>query len=672
MQLGQHLLRRPRGRTDEEHVAEARLVRAVAVEEGGSHGGVGVGHRSLLPAGRGCLRGRALHALADPWMGRQREGNLTPRQSASHLLGPADESLDVRVRPAGHHLRREKRCRVAATQRLDGLIGGLVVEVVEGGHGERMPAQPVEGRCGEMVDVRVEGPPVERGEEVLTPEALAFVADLQTRFGAHRDALLAARAVRRAEIAAARRIDFREETADVRSASWQVPPAPPGLVDRRVEITGPTEPKMAINALNCGANVWLADLEDANTPHWRNVVGGQVVLRDAVRRTLSFTAPDGREYRLREDGELPTIVPRPRGWHLPERHLLVDGEPAVGALVDAGLYLFGNAAEQLARGSGPYFYLPKMEGHLEAELWRLVFDAAEQELGLPAGSVRATMLIETIPAAFEMEEMLHALGPHATGLNAGRWDYLFSIIKVFRDAGPDFVLPDRGAVTMTAPMMRAYTEQLVAVCHRRGAHAIGGMAAFIPSRRDPEVNERALAEVREDKTREAADGFDGSWVAHPDLVGVCREVFDGVLGGRPNQLDRQRPEVSVTAEQLLDVAGVPGERTMAGLRANVEVAIRYLAAWLGGNGAVGIHGLMEDAATAEISRSQVWQWVHTGVELDTGDRVTDELVRRVVAEEVAGIGDVDRLEDARRLFEQVALAEDFPDFLTLPAYELID
>ena len=523
-----------------------------------------------------------------------------------------------------------------------------------------------------MTDVRVEGPAVERGDEILTPEALEFVADLQRRFGAHRDALLEARATRRAEIAAARRIDFRPETAEIREGSWQVPPAPLGLVDRRVEITGPTEPKMAVNALNCGADVWLADLEDANTPHWRNVVGGQVVLHDAVRRTLSFTSPDGKDYRLREDGELPTIVPRPRGWHLPERHLLVDGAPTVGALVDAGLYLFHNAQEQLDRGSGPYFYLPKMEGHLEAALWARVFDHAEQALGLPGGSVRATMLVETIPAAFEMEEMLHALGPHATGLNAGRWDYLFSVIKVFREAGPDFVLPDRAAVTMTAPMMRAYTEQLVAVCHRRGAHAIGGMAAAIPSRRDAEANERALAKVREDKTREAGDGFDGSWVAHPDLVPVCREIFDATLGERPNQLDRQRPEVSVTPEQLLDVAGVPGNRTMAGLRANVEVAIRYLAAWLAGNGAVGIHGLMEDAATAEISRSQVWQWVHAGVELDTGDTVTDELVRRVIEEEVAGIGELDRLDDARRLFEAVALADEFPDFLTLPAYELID
>ena len=523
------------------------------------------------------------------------------------------------------------------------------------------------------MDVRVAAtaPAVERQEEILTPAALDFVADLQNLFGAHRDALLSARAVRRAQIAAAGRIDVREDTAAVRKGHWRVPPPPPGLVDRRVEITGPTEPKMAINALNCGANVWVADLEDANTPHWRNVVGGQVVLKDAVRRTLRHTADDGREYRLREDGELPTIVPRPRGWHLPERNLLVDGEPAVGALVDAGLYLFHNAAEQLARGSGPYFCLPKLDSSLEARLWALVFDHAEQALDLPHGSIRATMLIETIPAAFEMDEMLHQLGSHAAALNAGRWDYLFSVIKTFRDAGPEFVLPDRGAVTMTAPMMRAYTEQLVRVCHRRGAMAIGGMAAAIPSRRDAEAHATALATVREDKTREAGDGFDGSWVAHPDLVPVCREVFDGVLGDRPNQLDRLRDDVVVTSEQLLDVAGVPSARTMAGLRGNVELALRYLAAWLGGTGAVGIHELMEDAATAEISRSQVWQWVHAGVELDTGETVTEELVRQVVAAEAAGIGQLENLDAARELFEQVAVAEDFPDFLTLPAYELI-
>ncbi len=537
------------------------------------------------------------------------------------------------------------------------------------------------------VEVSVVGPDVPRSEEVLTPEALAFVAELQQRFGERREQLLTARAVRREHIAATGQLDFLPETTDERAGNWTVPAPPADLTDRRVEITGPTEPKMAINALNCGAQVWLADLEDANTPHWRNVVGGQVVLADAVRRCLGFDTADGRTYRLRTDRPLPVIVPRPRGWHLPERHLLVDGQPSVGALVDAGLYLFHNAAELLSRGSGPYFYLPKPEGHLEARLWAEVFTAAEVSLGIPHGSIRVTMLLETITAAFEMEEMLYELRDHATGLNAGRWDYLFSVIKNFRDAGASYVLPDRSAVTMAAPMMRAYTDQLVSVCHRRGAMAIGGMAALIPSRRDPEANERALAGVRADKEREAGDGFDGSWVAHPDLVSICQEVFDAHLDGAPNQLTRLRDDVSVTAEQLLDVGSVPGRRTEAGLRANIEVAIRYLAAWLGGNGAVGIHGLMEDAATAEISRSQVWQWIAAGVDLDVvesdasdhraGDTVTRELVRRVADEELTKIlaepdVDTDALRRAHGLFAEVALAEDFPDFLTLPAYDLID
>ncbi len=537
------------------------------------------------------------------------------------------------------------------------------------------------------VEVSVVGPEVFRSEEVLTPEALAFVAGLHQRFGHRREQLLTTRAVRREHIAATGRLGFLPETADVRAGNWTVPAPPGDLTDRRVEITGPTEPKMAINALNCGAQVWLADLEDANTPHWRNVVGGQVVLADAVRRRLAFDAPDGRAYRLRADGPLPVIVPRPRGWHLPERHLLVGGQPCVGALVDVGLYLFHNAAELLSRGSGPYFYLPKLEGHLEARLWAEVFTFAEQSLGIPHGSIRVTMLIETITAAFEMEELLYELRDHATGLNAGRWDYLFSVIKNFRDAGPSFVLPDRSAVTMAAPMMRAYTDQLVSVCHRRGAMAIGGMAALIPSRRDPDANERALAGVRADKEREAGDGFDGSWVAHPDLVPICQEVFNAQLGGAPNQLTRLRDDVSVSAEQLLDVGSVPGSRTEAGLRSDIEVAIRYLAAWLGGNGAVGIHGLMEDAATAEISRSQVWQWIAAGVELDAveldtgdqpaGDTVTRELVSRVADEELTKILDepgvnADAVNQAHQLFAEVALADDFPDFLTLPAYDLID
>src|SRR5215213_249359 len=521
------------------------------------------------------------------------------------------------------------------------------------------------------MSIEVTGPIHDRFDEILTPEALDFLADLHRRFDARRRELLAARREREAALAAGGTLGFLPETLAVREAEWRVADPAPGLVDRRVEITGPTDAKMTINALNSGAKVWLADHEDANTPLWENVVSGQLNLRDAIDRALRFTSPEGKTYELR-DGEPATIVFRPRGWHLTEKHILVDGERMSGSLVDFGLYLFHCGRRQQNRGSGPYFYLPKMESHLEARLWNDVFVSAQELLDLPLGTIRATVLIETFPAAFEMEEILYELREHSAGLNAGRWDYMFSVIKRFRTRGADFLLPDRNAVTMTVPFLRAYTELLVRTCHKRGAHAIGGMAAFIPSRRDPEVNEVTLAKVRDDKTREAGDGFDGSWVAHPDLVPICREVFDGVLGDRPNQLDRQRPEVSVTPEQLLDVAGVPGERTMAGLRANVEVALRYLAAWLGGNGAVGIHNLMEDAATAEISRSQVWQWVHGGVVLDTGETVTEELVRSVVAEEVAGIGELPHLDDARQLFEQVALADEFPDFLTLPAYELID
>ncbi|MDQ3493101.1 MAG: malate synthase A, partial [Chloroflexota bacterium] len=485
---------------------------------------------------------------------------------------------------------------------------------------------------------------------------------------------------RRAEIARTRRLDLLPETAAIRdNPSWRVAPAPQDLLDRRVEITGPTERKMAINALNSGARVWLADLEDANTPHWDNVVSGQVNLADAVRRTIHFTSPEGKEYRLREDGQVAVIVMRPRGWHLDERHLLVDSRPTVAALVDFGLYFFHNAAELLARGSSPYLYLPKMESHLEARLWADIFRYSEERLGIPGGSVRATVLIETITAGFEMEEILYELRDYASGLNAGRWDYLFSLIKIFRSAGPDFVLPDRNSVTMTAPFMRAYTELLVRTCHKRGAFAMGGMAAFIPNRRDPEVTERALAKVRADKEREATDGFDGSWVAHPDLVPVCQEVFDRVLGDRPNQLDRLREDVPADGAGLLAVSETPGEVTEEGLRSNVSVAIRYLAAWLGGNGAVAINDMMEDAATAEISRSQVWQWAHGSVPLVGGGVVTPELVRSIVADETASIEAElgkeafaqGRYREARALFEQVALEEPFIEFLTLPAYELI-
>ncbi|WP_200210421.1 malate synthase A [Micromonospora coerulea] len=529
-----------------------------------------------------------------------------------------------------------------------------------------------------MPEIDVTGGPIARGDEILTPEALAFVAELQELFGAPRDELLDLRRQRRDAVARSHRFDFLPETREVRETAWTVAPAPDDLRDRRVEITGPTERKMTINALNSGARVWLADLEDANTPHWGNVVGGQINLYDAVRRTISFASPDGREYALREDERLATIVVRPRGWHFDESHLLVDGRPVVGALVDFGLYFFHNAEELLRRGSGPYFYLPKMESHLEARLWNEVFTFAQQRLGLAHGTIRATVLIETMPAAFEMEEILYELREHASGLNAGRWDYLFSIIKYFRDSGADFVLPDRNSVTMTAPFMRAYTELLVRTCHKRGAFAIGGMAAFIPSRRDPQVNQLALAKVREDKEREAGDGFDGSWVAHPDLVPICQEVFDRVLGGRQNQLDRLREEVSVTADQLLDVRSTPGAVTEAGLRNNISVAVQYLASWLAGNGAVAINNLMEDAATAEIARSQIWQWVHNDVELDTGTTVTGELVERILDEELAKICDAlgkeqfdeERFAQARKLVLEVALADDYADFLTLPAYQV--
>ena len=531
-----------------------------------------------------------------------------------------------------------------------------------------------------MADLKVTGAAVDRGDEILTPQALAFVADLQETFGSRRDELLARRVERRAEIASTGRLDFLPATKEIREADWTVASAPADLVDRRVEITGPTERKMAINALNSGARVWLADLEDANTPHWENVVSGQVNLYDAVRRQLSYDSPEGKAYRLRDDGRLAVLVVRPRGWHFDERHIVLDGRPVVGALVDFGLHMFHNAAELLARGSGPYFYLPKTESHLEARLWNDVFVHAQQSLGIPAGTIRATVLIETITAAFEMDEILYELRDHMSGLNAGRWDYLFSIIKNFRDAGPSFVLPDRADVTMTAPMMRAYSELLVATCHRRGAFAMGGMAAFIPSRRDPAVNERALAKVREDKEREARDGFDGSWVAHPDLVPVCEEVFDRYLGDRPNQLDRRRDDVHVTADQLLAVQETPGSRTERGLRENVSVSLQYLAAWLAGNGAVGINNLMEDAATAEISRSQIWQWLHNGVTLDdTGEQVTHELVARILDEETdairTAIGDdafaAGRYQEARELFERVAVADEFVDFLTLPAYDIV-
>jgi malate synthase len=481
-------------------------------------------------------------------------------------------------------------------------------------------------------------------DAVLSPDALAFVASLQHELGPTRTELLARRHARTGKP------DFLAGTASVRETEWKVAPPPPGLVDRRVEITGPVDRKMMINALNSGARVFMADFEDSCSPTWANVVDGQRNLFDAVRRTISLDTPE-KSYRLAD--EIATLVVRPRGWHLEERHVLVDGGPISASLFDFGLAVFHNAREQLERDAGPYFYLPKLESHLEARLWNDAFQLAEQELRLPAASIRATVLIETILAAFEMDEILWELRDRSAGLNAGRWDYIFSVIKKL-----GAVLPDRAQVTMTVPFMRAYTELLVATCHRRGAHAIGGMAAFIPSRRDPAVNEVALAKVREDKVRESSDGFDGTWVAHPDLVPVAMDVFDGVLGDRPNQVARLREDVSVTAEQLLDFEIPDATVTDDGLRTNVSVGVRYLDAWLDGVGAAAIDNLMEDVATAEISRAQVWSWIHDG-------RFEAERVREEIARVESG-------GEAKEVFEEVALAGNFVEFLTLPAYERLD
>ncbi|MEU1047283.1 MULTISPECIES: malate synthase A [unclassified Streptomyces] len=525
----------------------------------------------------------------------------------------------------------------------------------------------------------VDAEPLPRQEEVLTDAALAFVAELHRRFTPRRDELLARRAERRAEIARTSTLDFLPQTAAIRADdSWKVAPAPAALNDRRVEITGPTDRKMTINALNSGAKVWLADFEDASAPTWENVVLGQLNLAAAYTRTIDFTDErTGKSYALRPDAELATVVMRPRGWHLDERHLQVDGRPVPGALVDFGLYFFHNAQRLLDLGKGPYFYLPKTESHLEARLWNEVFVFAQDYVGIPQGTVRATVLIETITAAYEMEEILYELRDHASGLNAGRWDYLFSIVKNFRDGGAKFVLPDRNAVTMTAPFMRAYTELLVRTCHKRGAHAIGGMAAFIPSRRDAEVNKVAFEKVRADKDREAGDGFDGSWVAHPDLVPIAMESFDKVLGDKPNQKDRLREDVDVKAADLIAIDSLDAKPTYAGLVNAVQVGIRYIEAWLRGLGAVAIFNLMEDAATAEISRSQIWQWINAEVVLDNGEQVTADLARKVAAEELANIraeiGDeafaAGNWQQAHDLLLTVSLDEDYADFLTLPAYE---
>ena len=519
----------------------------------------------------------------------------------------------------------------------------------------------------------ITGPLDNRFDEILTPEALHFLTRLHDQFAGRRHERLAARMHSRRAIDNGRNLRFLPETAAIRAdATWRVAGAGPGLEDRRVEITGPTDRKMTINALNSGAKVWLADQEDATSPTWANVIGGQLSLFDAIRGQIDYTTEDGRTYSVGE--ATPTIVMRPRGWHLVEKHLRYTDRaglraPASGSLVDFGLYFFHNAQKLIEGGTGPYFYLAKLENHLEARLWDDIFTFAENALGIGYGTIRATVLIETIPAAFEMDEILFELRDHCAGLNAGRWDYIFSIIKNFRGRGASFVLPDRSKITMTVPFMRAYTELLVQTCHKRGAHAIGGMSAFIPNRRDPEVTAWALEQVSADKRREAGDGFDGTWVAHPDLIPTARAEFDRVLGDRPNQVDRLRDDVSVTAEDLLDLR-IQGEVTDAGVRANVSIAVRYLESWLRGVGAAAIDNLMEDAATAEISRSQLWQWIHQRVVTAEGTLVTPSLVQSILDEVMAQVErhDGDRFDAAIDVFREVTLGEDFPTFLTLGAY----
>ena len=517
-----------------------------------------------------------------------------------------------------------------------------------------------------MNGIEIIGSKLPASDTVLTPEALAFMAGLQREFSAVRKGLLQRRAEIAKRIEAGEKPDFLPHTGFMREGDWKVAPAPADLDDRRTEITGPTERKMMINALNSGAKVFMADCEDSLSPTWGNVVQGQQNLMDAVRRSISLKTPE-KEYKLNDT--VATLLVRPRGWHLVERHLLVDGEPMSGSLFDFGLYFFHNAHELLKRGSGPYFYLPKTESHLEARLWNEVFKFAQSHMGIPQGTVRATVLIETILGAFEMEEILYELRDHAAGLNAGRWDYIFSCIKKF--ATYEVLFPDRVQVTMTVPFMRAYTELLVRTCHKRGAHAIGGMSAFIPSRKDPEVNEKAIAAVTKDKERESSDGFDGTWVAHPDLVPVALGVFDKVLGDKPNQKNRLREDVDgkIQAEQLIDFQVPGGKITELGIRNNISVELQYMAAWMGGSGAVAIFNLMEDAATAEISRSQLWQWLKKGARLEDGRNFNKELYEQLKKEEISKLAGMKNLDTAAQLLDELVLQPDFKEFLTLPAYE---
>jgi malate synthase len=501
-------------------------------------------------------------------------------------------------------------------------------------------------------------------DRILTPDALAFLEELHGRFGARRSELLQARSERGAPSG------FLEETADVRAGGWQVAPVRDDYADRRVEITGPTDRKLVINALNSGAKGFMADFEDANSPTWANQIDGHANLIDAIEGTITYESSEGKHYELAD--EVATLLVRPRGWHLPEKHITSGGEAIGGGLVDFGLHAFHNARRLHGKGLGLYLYLPKLEHHLEARVWNDVFTFAEEALGVPAGTIRATVLIETLPAAFQMDEILFELRDHSYGLNAGRWDYIFSMIKCFRDR-EEFVLPDRNDVKMTVPFMRAYTELLVKTCHARGAFAMGGMAALIPSRKDAEANERAIEAVRADKAREAADGFDGTWVAHPDVVAVAKDEFDKVLGDRPNQIDRRRDDVDVKAEQLLDAAATPGEITEEGLRSDVSVGFQYISFWLGGRGAAGINNLMEDAATAEISRSQIWQWVRHGkFSREHVVDVLDQEMERIRSEVGDEVWEKGRPRETREVFERVTLSDDFPEFLTLPAYEYLD
>jgi len=523
-----------------------------------------------------------------------------------------------------------------------------------------------------MQAIDISGPTSADGERVLTREALAFVGELEARFGPVRTSLLDKRRQRDAEIAKGASYGLLAETAAVRSADWKVAPTPPDLERRLIEITGPVERKMMINALNSGSDVFMADFEDSLSPTWDAVVSGQANLIEAVRRTLAFTSPEGKAYAL--NPKIATLLVRPRGWHLTEKHATLRGQPVSASLFDFGLYFFHNVRALIERKTGPYFYLPKMESHLEARLWNDVFVAAQDALGVPRGTVRATVLIETLPAAFEMDEILYELRDHASGLNAGRWDYLFSAIKKLRGR-EGLAIPDRGQLLMTVPFMRAYTERLVHTCHRRGAHAMGGMAPFIPSRKNPEINTAALAKVRDDKLREVNDGFDGTWVAHPDLVPTAKEVFDAALGARPNQKDRLRDDVRVTDAQLVDLRVDGGKVTEAGVRNNVSVALQYVSAWLGGNGAVAIFNLMEDAATAEISRAQLWFWVHHGGKLDDGRPVTAALYRALRDDEASKLADLPaaaHLRQAIAILDELVESDDFAEFLTLPAYRLLD